>query len=58
MTAYTATPAGIIGLSKVLGKLDVGYEADLVILERNPIGSTSVGDDPVVAVVVAGRVVR
>jgi predicted amidohydrolase YtcJ len=55
MTAYTATPAEIIGLDQVLGQLDLGYEADLVILERNPIGSKSVRDDPVVAVVVAGR---
>src|SRR5262245_32913377 len=58
MTAYTAMPAEIIGLGQVLGQLELGYEADLVILERNPIGSKSVRDDPVVAVVVAGRVVR
>lgn len=55
--AYTETPARVIGLGNVIGKLEPGYEADLVILTANPTGKQSVVDDPVVAVVVAGRVV-
>jgi predicted amidohydrolase YtcJ len=59
MQAYTANPAAAIGLGDRLGKIEAGYDADLVLLEKDPRapGIHSVQDDPLAWAMVAGEIV-
>ena len=36
LAAYTSQPAEVIGLGKSLGRIEVGYEADLILLDQDP----------------------
>ena len=36
LAVYTAQPAEVIGLGKSLGRIEVGYEADLILLDQDP----------------------
>jgi len=36
LAGYTAEPAEVIGLGKSLGRIEVGYEADLILLSQDP----------------------
>ncbi|MEP6670056.1 MAG: amidohydrolase [Chthoniobacter sp.] len=36
LAGYTAQPADVIGRGKSLGRIEVGYEADLILLDQDP----------------------
>ncbi len=56
--AYTESPAVAVGQGDRLGKIAAGYEADLVLLERDPRASAkSLKDAPLKKMWIAGRAV-
>ena len=59
MRAYTTNPATVIGWGDRIGKIAVGYEADLVLLDQDPRGgSKGLGDDPMRTMWIAGSVIK
>jgi predicted amidohydrolase YtcJ len=59
LRAYTTNPAVAVGWGDRLGKIAAGYEADLVLLDRDPRGgATSTAEDPIRGMWVAGKPVR
>jgi predicted amidohydrolase YtcJ len=36
LAVYTSLPAEVIGMGKSLGRIEVGYEADLILLDQDP----------------------
>ena len=56
LQAATTNPAELFGLSDRLGRLEVGFEADLIVLERNPLDDIGIVQD-VLMVVSDGEVI-
>ena len=45
LRAATATPAELLGLSERTGRIAVGFEADLIVLDRNPLDEIEAVND-------------
>jgi predicted amidohydrolase YtcJ len=59
LRAFTSSPAATIGLGDRLGKLAVGYLADIVLLDRDPRdGAKSLADDPLRRMWVGGTEIK
>jgi predicted amidohydrolase YtcJ len=59
LRAYTTNPAVAIGWGDRIGKIAVGYEADLVLLDHDPRdGARSLGDDPMRRMWIGGQPVE
>ena len=56
LQAATTTPAELFGISDRVGRLEVGFEADLIVLERNPLDDIGIVQD-VLMVVSDGEVI-
>jgi len=60
LAGYTSLPAEAIGLGKTLGRIEVGYEADLILLAQDPrlaVAKTA-RQNPPLKIWMAGKVVK
>jgi predicted amidohydrolase YtcJ len=57
LAAYTANPARIIGWGDRLGRIAVGYQADLVVLDRDPrlAAAGALSSNPIRSLMIAGK---
>jgi hypothetical protein len=60
LAVYTSAPAEVIGLGKTLGRIEVGYEADLVLLDQDPrlAIATNASQNPPVKIWIGGKQVK
>ena len=60
LAGYTTQPAEVIGLGKSLGRIEVGYEADLILLDQDPrlAVATSASLNPPQKIWIAGKRVK
>ncbi|MDR3403270.1 MAG: amidohydrolase family protein [Chthoniobacter sp.] len=60
IAGYTAQPAEVIGLGESLGRIEIGYEADLILLDQDPrlAVATSASLNPPQKIWIAGKRVK
>ncbi len=57
VSAYTSAPATVAGMGRVRGKIAVGMEANLAVLEKNPlaVAPSEIGNIPIQSVWIKGK---